>query len=202
VVLVGAADVASRVASATFGDSAGQVLFAPAAAIGDPSVLDSVKGTQNSASSTQAFVPTRLKVPSLGVDASVEAVSNKDDGSMQTPKNFSDVGWYQPGSKPGEAGNAVFAGHVNNALTKSGVFEHLSQVHIGDYVTVEDGSGHSLVYKVMAIDQYPWNEAPAQSIFATTGPSQLILITCDGEWLKSERTYDKRLVVTATPAYR
>ena len=52
-------------------------------------------------------------------------------------------------------------GHVNNALTLPGVFGHLNQVHLGDYVTVSDKDGHTLVYRVTAIDQYPADEAPA-----------------------------------------
>ena len=63
-------------------------------------------------------------------------------------------------------------------------------------------NGHTLVYKVTAIDQYPADEAPAASIFAKTGPSQLILITCDGEWVPAQKSFDKRLVITAKPAYQ
>ena len=96
-------------------------------------------------------------------------------------------------------GNVVFAGHVNNALTKSGVFGHLSQVHLGDYITVSDASGKALMYKVKAVDEYPADQAPADSIFSSTGPSQLILITCDGDWVSSQKSFDKRLVITATP---
>jgi len=118
---------------------------------------------------------------------------------MATPTDFADVGWYALGGRPGGIGNAVFAGHVNNALTKEGVFGHLSQVHVGDYVTVSDKDGHTIVYKVTAIDQYPADEAPAASIFASTGPSQLVLITCDGDWVPAEKTFDKRLVITAVP---
>lgn len=121
---------------------------------------------------------------------------------MATPTDYADVAWYALGGRPGGGGNAVFAGHVNNALTKAGVFAHLNQLHLGDYVTVSDKDGHTLVYKVMAIDQYPADEAPAASIFAAQGPSQLVLITCDGDWVPAQKTFDKRLVITATPTVR
>ena len=118
---------------------------------------------------------------------------------MATPTSFADVAWYALGGHPGSEGNTVFAGHVNNALTKSGVFGHLAQVGLGDYVTVSNADGHTLIYKVVSIDKYPANEAPAASIFATAGPSRLVLITCDGDWVQSEKTFDKRLVITAKP---
>ncbi len=202
VVLVGAADIVSRIANDTLGPDAGQTLFAPAGAIGNPSILDVVHGADASTTQALDFVPTRLKVPSVGIDAKVDPVGTRQDGTMATPGNFTDTAWYKDGGIPGGQGNAVFAGHVNNALTLPGVFGHLNQVHLGDYVTVQDIDGHTLVYKVTAIDQYPADEAPAASIFATTGPSQLVLITCDGEWVPAQKSFDKRLVITAKPAYR
>ncbi len=188
VVLVGAADVMSRIANATFGDNSARQIFAPAVVLVE----------QNTeASSTVAFVPVRLKIPSLGVDASVEEVGNKADGSMDTPKSFSKVAWYKLGSKPGEQGNAVFAGHVNNALMTSGVFAHLKEISVGDYVSVADISGKIILYRVTDVEQYRVDEAPASSIFTTTGTPQLVLITCDGEWSPSAKSFDKRLVVFA-----
>ncbi len=199
VVVVGLADVTSRLAHRALGDDALFDAFAPAAATKPSSA--SVPAALASATTTGPFVPSRLKVPSLGIDADVEEVGRKADGSMGTPADFMNVGWWSEGSKPGEQGNAVFDGHVNNALTKAGVFEHLSQVHKGDYVTVSDAEGHTLVYEVSEVSLYKTDRAPVARIFATTGPSQLVLITCDGEWLEDSREFDKRLVVVARPAF-
>lgn len=197
VVLVGLADVSSRLARSVLGEDALFDAFAPAAAIRPSSTMVPVA----SASSSAAFVPARLRVPSLGIDAKVEEVGRKADGSMGTPADFMNVGWWSEGQKPGEAGNAVFDGHVNNALTKPGIFEHLSQVREGDYITVSDAKGYTLVYEVSEVSLYDTDQAPLAKIFATTGPSRLVLITCDGEWEEVQRSFDKRLVVVARPAY-
>jgi LPXTG-site transpeptidase (sortase) family protein len=137
----------------------------------------------------------RLKVPSLGVDASVEQVGKKADGSMGTPSAFGNVAWYSPGSKPGAAGNAVFAGHVNNALTKAGVFSHLSQIKQGARIEVWGKDGRSLDFEVVSIEQYPAETAPAEAVFSTEGSPQIILITCEGDWDAAAHSFDKRLVV-------
>jgi LPXTG-site transpeptidase (sortase) family protein len=197
VVIVGLADVTSRMATAALGDDALFNSFAPAAATKPSAAIV----PEASASSTDAFVPTLLKVPSLGISAKVEEVGRKADGTMGTPADFMDVGWWGEGQKPGEEGNAVFDGHVNNALTKAGVFEHLSQVHKGDYVTVSDAEGRTMVYEVSEVSLYDTDRAPLAAIFAKTGPSQLVLITCEGEWVQDEHSFDKRLVVVARPAY-
>jgi LPXTG-site transpeptidase (sortase) family protein len=119
---------------------------------------------------------------------------------MGTPQDFRNVAWYSLGGKPGAAGSAVFAGHVNNGLTNSGVFSHLSKVKKGDYITVADETGRTKVYQVSTVTEYA-ADAPTESLFAATGASQLVLITCDGDWIPSARTFDKRLVVVAKPAY-
>ena len=193
VVLYGAADIVSRVAHSALGGQAGALSFAPAVALVDPSVLNSFAP----AATTSGLIPAHLTIPSIGVSADVERVGKTVDGAMGTPSNFTNVAWYALGAKPGEPGNAVIDGHVNNALTTSGVFEHLSQVKLGDVVTVADSGGRTLSYRVTEVQEYPATTTPAASIFAATGPSQLVLITCDGSWVSAEHQFDKRLVVVA-----
>ena len=201
VVFVGAADIVTRLAHATLGSNASLDIFAPAIAITDPSVLNSFKTATVSTSSPQAttpITPARLVIPSIGVNANVEQVGDKADGSMGTPQTFGDVAWYALGSKPGSPGNAVIDGHVDNALTTAGVFMHLSQVHLGDTITVADASGATRTFVVNNIQEVPADTAPDASIFATTGPSQLVLITCDGSWVPAAKSFDERLEVFAT----
>lgn len=190
-VLVGLADLSARAARA-LGSDANLIAFGPAAAL---------QNRQQVATSTGVLVPARITIPAIGVSAAIEEVGTRADGTMGTPQDFKNVAWYALGAKPGGAGNTVFAGHVNNALTRSGVFENLGKVRVGDYVTVSDALGRSLIYKVSEIALYPADEAPAASIFTTSGPSQLVLITCDGDWVSTERSFDKRLVLFAKPAY-
>jgi len=189
-VLVGAADMTSRLVK-NLGPDATFLAFAPAAALYPSAFV---------ATSTEAFVPASLRIPSIGVNAVVELTGVKADGTMGTPKNFDNVAWYSPGAKPGQMGSAVFAGHVNNAMLKSGVFEHLSQVTTGDYITVEDSAGKALVYRVSSVKEYQ-PDASTDALFTTTGPSRLVLITCEGEWVSSAHSYNKRLVVIASLAY-
>ncbi len=197
VVIVGGADVVTRFSERALGSDVNFFAFGPAALITDPSLIEAVTGTHSSTATTTTLVPLYLRIPSIEVDALVEAVGKKPDGAMATPTNFQDIAWYAPGAKPGGAGNAVFAGHVNNALNMDGVFSRLGEVGVGDRIVVEGTHGERLTYEVKEILTYPANRAPTEEIFRTTGPSQIILITCDGEWDSLARSYDKRLVVVA-----
>jgi sortase A len=188
VVLVGLINVVTRFsAQLHISGDAVQTAFAP---------LGSLPSAFTAVASTTPLIPARLSIPSIGVHADVEQVGKKADGSMATPSSFETVGWYKLGARPGQEGNAIIAGHVNNALTRAGVFEHLSDVKLGDTVVVEDAEGRTLSYVVSHTAQYKTDEAPTD-IFTAEGPTQLVLITCDGQWDAAARSYDKRFVVYA-----
>ncbi|HEY5383322.1 MAG TPA: class F sortase [Candidatus Paceibacterota bacterium] len=197
VVLVGAANVTTRLAHAVLGPTAALDIFAPAVILDNPSALKSTRMPLTAASTTP-LVPARLTITSIGVDAAVEQVGKKADGSMGTPQKFGDVAWYALGAKPGEAGNAVIDGHVNNALTTAGVFDHLSQVQVGDTITVADASGRQVSFAVTKIQTITDTSAQDSSIFNTSGPAGLVLITCQGDWVPSAKSFNERLVVFAT----
>jgi len=198
-VCVGAADTVSRFGEKVLGGDLNVFAFAPAALILDPSLRSAVTGNNTTVFTETAtpLVPVHIRIPSVGVNAVVEAVGKKADGAMATPTKFADVAWYSPGSKPGDSGNAVFAGHVNNAIGMDGVFSKLAAIEKGDPIIVEGPQGERLQYVVTETVMYPANEAPKEEIFRKTGPSQVVLITCDGEWDSVARSYDKRLVVVA-----
>lgn len=192
VIVVGASDVLSRVSPDVSGDTA-TTAFGPGILALEPGALTAITGATTSA----PFVPTKLIVPSLSIDASVEQVGVKDNGQMANPSGFTTVGWYKHGAKAGEEGNAVIAGHVNNGLGLSGVFARLNEVAIGQEIIVRGEGGKELRYTIVQKSQFMTQGAPLDDIFRIVGPSGLVLITCEGDWDPSSRSYDRRLVVTA-----
>jgi LPXTG-site transpeptidase (sortase) family protein len=141
--------------------------------------------------------PTHLIIPSIGVNAKVQYVGVTAKGSMGIPTNFTDVAWYKHGTIPGEVGSAVIDGHVDNGLGLNGVFKKLGQVKEGDDIYVTDEKDSKIHFVVREIKTYPYTEAPTEEIFYESQKSLLRLITCGGKWVKSAKTYDTRVVVTA-----
>ncbi len=138
--------------------------------------------------------PARLMIPVLDVDASVESVGRTRAGNMGSPTSSTGIAWFKEGARPGERGSAVVAGHLDNALGRSGVFKNLEKLQAGDEVIVETVSGETLRFRVVEMVTYPHN-APPDDLFTRADGSLLNLITCTGEWLQEEKTYDGRLVV-------
>jgi len=139
--------------------------------------------------------PSRLVIPALKIDANVQHVGVKADGSMGTPNNFTDVAWYKYGPAPGYQGSSVIDGHVDNGLSLAGVFKHLADIKVGDDVYVQTAGGNMLHFVVSDIEIYPYKSVPTDQIFNRTDRARLNLITCDGTWVKGGDTYNERLVV-------
>lgn len=147
----------------------------------------------------KGITPHHLSIPAINVDANVEHVGQLPNGQMDVPKDDRNVGWYQPGAKPGEVGNAVLAGHVDNKTGPS-VFFHLGDLEAGDTLTVTDEKGKAYDFEVHAVESYPRNEAPLEKVFGTRSKPGLNLITCTGTFNRDVGTHEERMVVYTTLA--
>lgn len=152
---------------------------------------------QSADAATVADPPARLIIPSLNINAAAQATGVNAKGNMVAPSNFTDVAWYKYGPAPGQAGGAVIAGHVDNGLALAGVFKHLQDIALGSDIYVTTKQGRKLHFLVADVRSYPYDEVPTQLLFAPGGDARLNLITCDGTWLPTQKTYDHRLVVSA-----
>lgn len=151
-----------------------------------------------STTSLELSYPSRLIIQKLKLDAKVQHVGIGKKGGMGIPTNFTDVGWYKYGTLPGAKGSAVMDGHVDNGLSLPGVFKQLSSLQEGDDVYVLMQNGNSLRFVVERKDYYDYADQSALNIiFNQDDSSWLRLITCVGDWVPKDRTYDQRLVVTA-----
>ncbi|MGE6753402.1 class F sortase [Rossellomorea sp. NPDC071047] len=140
------------------------------------------------------IVPTTIEIPAIDLSAPVEAVGLKENGEMDVTESFEKTGWYEGGYKPGEPGNAVIGGHVDSRNGPA-IFYNLNKLSKGDEIIVKNKDGDDRIFVVTDMKEYPWNDAPLQSIFGYSHASTLNLITCTGDFDRSSRNYSKRLVV-------
>ena len=140
-------------------------------------------------------LPVRLKIPTISVDSVVEYVGRTPAGAMDVPSGPDDVGWFQPGQRPGEEGSAVIAGHYGYKDGKPSAFDDLHKLRVGDQVFVDDDQGVTRTFVVSSIRRYD-PKADATNVFASTdGAAHLNLITCEGIWNTAQNGYPQRLVV-------
>lgn len=140
--------------------------------------------------------PHRLEIPALQIDSVIEAVGRGDDDAMDLPSHWDTTAWYAPGTRPGQLGNAVIAGHLNTPRDRPAVFWGLDTLQKGDAVYVHDADGTMHIFQVERVRAFPYDAAPLHEIFGFTPHARrLNLITCAGEWNRAARNYTQRLVV-------
>lgn len=140
-------------------------------------------------------VPVRITIPRIALDAAVEKVTVAADGSMGVPRHPHDAAWYALGPRPGEAGSATIAGHLDWINGASAVFADLHKLRPGDTVAIEDANGSVVSFVVRESRRYD-AAADATDVFSSNdGKAHLNMVTCDGSWDKGADQYTKRLVV-------
>jgi LPXTG-site transpeptidase (sortase) family protein len=139
--------------------------------------------------------PTKVRIPSIGVESGLVELHLDANGKLEAPKDYATAGWYADGTRPGDPGPAIIAGHVDTVHGPA-VFKRLRDLAAG--ATVEVTRGDSVVtFKVLAVKRYPKAEFPTDEVYAPTPNAQLRLITCGGAFDQSQRHYVDNVVVYA-----
>ncbi len=157
-------------------------------------------GAKSSSTTTVAAgvgEPMSLKISSIAVDAQIERVGLAAGGSMDIPRDPLHAAWYMSGPRPGEAGSAVIAGHLNWFNGVAGAFSNLHNVKVGDKVSVVDDKGARITFIVREIKKYDASADTTDVFSSSDGKAHLNLITCSGAWDKITNQYAERLVVFA-----
>lgn len=140
-------------------------------------------------------LPVRLVIPKINVDAPFEYVGITPLGAMDVPKLPADVGWFNLGPRPGDNGSAVVAGHFGWKNNIPAVFDNLSKLQIGDEINVIDEKGATSTFIVREIGTYG-SKGDAANVFGSNdNKAHLNLITCEGTWNATLKSYSNRLVI-------
>jgi sortase (surface protein transpeptidase) len=127
---------------------------------------------------TASSAPQRLRIPDIDVDAALQQLHLLTDGTLAPPQGWVDAGWYADGTRPGDTGPAVIAGHVDSRRGPA-VFYRLDRLRTGALVEVRQ-DGRWLAFRVTEVARYPKNGFPTDRVYGPTPDPQLRLITCGG----------------------
>jgi hypothetical protein len=142
--------------------------------------------------------PTRLRIPSLGITTSLEALTLLETGVLASPVDYARAGWYAGGTLPGDLGPAVIAGHVDSN-SGVGVFYRLYELKPGSRIEVERG-GRWVPFVTVANERYAKENFPTARVYGPTPAPELRLITCGGAFDRVRQSYRDNVVVYAVAA--
>jgi len=156
----------------------------------------------------------RMRIPALGIDAPLGTRYVAEDGVMLDPSGPDDVvyydfsGWNGLGGYPSTGGNAVFAGHVDQAgylwyadvdYIGPAVFYNLRNLSGGETIEIDLGNG-PVTYVVDWIREVGPSENWTAIVSSNVEVDSITLITCGGEFNRAEGAYTARTVVRAVRA--
>ncbi len=144
-----------------------------------------------------ASVPTRILIPTIGVDAPLQRLARDRAGVLQPPTLWASAGWYAGGVVPGDQGAAVIAGHLDTTK-RAAVFVNLRELRPGDGVRVRMSDGRTLRFTVTASRVVAKALFPTSEVYGPTPDPQLRLITCNEPFDEVHGIYADNLVVFAT----
>ena len=146
---------------------------------------------------TPDLPPAPAVLPPGGRDA-----APPPDGDPAVAPRVAPVGVRAPSidvDGPGQRGTAVLAGHVDSRTQGRGALYELRDLAIGDPVEVVLADGTVQRWRVTAVRQYPKATLPYDEVFTRAGAPRLALITCGGEFDRTERSYLDNIVAYAEP---
>ncbi|MET9634001.1 class F sortase [Lentzea sp. NPDC006480] len=140
--------------------------------------------------------PVTVRIPSIGVETSLESLKVGKDGVLEPPTRSDKAGWYAKGVAPGDAGPAVIAGHVDSK-TGPGVFFRLPELQPGAEVLVERKDGSKLTFVVSHRYATQKTAFPTAVVYGPTPLSELRLVTCGGDFDRVAGSYRDNVIVEA-----
>jgi sortase (surface protein transpeptidase) len=170
----------------------------PTATIVLPTSTSTTRPTTALALTTPPREEPRLIIPALNVDAVVVPVGLDANGAMAAPEDWFEIGWFRYGPRPGFAGSAALAGHLDTNTGAPATFWDLSKLVPGQEVVYQSEDGSRTTFVVDEVATYPWDEVPLERVFARSGEPRLALITCGGQWSREHRNYSHRTIVYAS----
>ncbi len=164
-----------------------------------PSVVDTHSAAPDLLAPSARTLPVAVRLEGTGIAGPIVPTGvDAGSGEFTVPPDAGLVGWYQYGPKPGEAGSAVLAGHLD-WKHRLGVFNRLIDVPIGTIVTVTFADRTVRRFRITDTRLVLKPQLPTAQVFARAGTPVLRLITCGGEYDRSTHHYRSNILVTAVP---
>lgn len=167
----------------------------PVAAGRIPQPLSPAPSTPRAESMSRS-VPTSVRIPQVGLHASLVPVHISADGQLPLPEDPSRASWLASSVTPGERGTSIMAGHVDT-LKGPAAFYHLSAVRPGMRIDVARADHTTARFTIDAVAVYPKDHFPDTQVYGPTPGPSLRLLTCTG-WDAVAREYRDNVVVYAT----
>lgn len=184
----------------------GSALVAPAGptpalvAPAEPTAAGASVGSGSpTALASSGFVPERLMVEALDIDAPLTATVVDADRALVPPEDPAQLAWWR-GVRPGEgAGSVLVAGHLDARRYGQGPLARIVQLEPGSQAVLTGADGSIATYILRGVTTIDKEALPAAELFGSVGPERLVLVTCGGTFDRDQRSWDSNVVAVFDP---
>lgn len=151
---------------------------------------------------TSSRQPTAIRL-SDGVELDVRRAATDAKGELIVPDDVDVAGWWDGGARVNDPfGTMVIAAHVDSEIQGLGPFSALLSAAEGDAVEAL-AQEVDQTYVVSSVTRIPRDSLPERDdLFTSSGPHQLVLLTCAGDFIPQQGGYQELAVVVAEPLER
>jgi sortase (surface protein transpeptidase) len=142
-------------------------------------------------------IPKQIIIEKIQVNIPIESLGVNTDGSMQTPTNFLEAGWYSLGARPGEFGKAAIDGHLDQTTGAPAAFWNLHLLEIGDIIKIIDDRNTTYVFRITDKEKYDYETFPLDKLVGKSNKRELNLVTCTGWWNFQTHNYSHRMLISS-----
>lgn len=154
------------------------------------------------------IVPTRIAIPAIGVNTTVEhrgtirsknAFTGQEVTAFGVPTSMRTTSWWSDGPEPGSGQMAVILGHTQ--VGGYGVFNKLGSLQPGSPLTLRDANGDTLRLQVLGRPVTGLDKATsalADTLDNHPAGAAVALVTCGGQFDRSLGASQDNIVVFAS----
>jgi LPXTG-site transpeptidase (sortase) family protein len=144
-----------------------------------------------------AAPPPSVKIPSIGVAATMIPLGLTAEGRLEVPQDYGVPGWWSGGPEPGDRGAAVVVGHVDSKAGPA-IFYRLDELEAGDEVVMTNSAGAKTRFLVEGTEEVRKDDFPTRRVYEKTPEPTLRLVTCSGGFNEATGHYVNNLIVYAS----
>lgn len=165
-------------------------------------VITNYSTTPPVASASASFIPLSVSIPSIGVTGVQVTPEGDPGGVLGVPAIQKGWGWWYGGSSPGAGrGTILLDGHVDWAGYGNGPARKIWNVTPGTVAVVYGSGGMARSYVAVSLQSVVKSQLATISgnLFSTTGPEQLVIVTCGGTFNYSIASWSSNIIATFVP---
>lgn len=150
--------------------------------------------------SVPALHPRYIHIDSLNLsNTRIYPVGLDAKTLLSYPSNIHDFGWYEKSGAPG-SGNIILLDSRSDTYSKAGPLSNVSDLKIGEIISLERGDGTKFSYKVLENQSLTISEVnqigmKRMTTSAENDKEALNIITDSGVWVPMLGTFDRRTIV-------